>query len=326
MGTGFLSVSARAFADWPDIEALAPENPFATRAYAHALHLLGAEVAVVGQHRDGTLEAGCLARFRRGCVTTSLEIESLPRPAAPEAFWRDLFAYCRRERIAQLSAGTFASPPTSIPHHASETSRAARREFLLYLDRDSVLASGHKRNRNRALAAGIAVQETTSLAAGIVHAGLIRESLDRRVRRHEAVAASVNIQTIRALLEAGAARIYQAHLGGRALASVLVLLAARGAYYHSAGASPDGMKHGASHLLASEIAERLRAAGLVVFNLGGAPAGSGLARFKQGFGATPIELERATFFPGPRWRRYVSHWATVLPRPKLDSHAHWTLR
>jgi lipid II:glycine glycyltransferase (peptidoglycan interpeptide bridge formation enzyme) len=95
-----------------------------------------------------------------------------------------------------------------------------------------------------------------------------------------------------ALTGSGAGELFQVTAGGRILSSILVLLAARGGYYHSAGTRPEGMSCGASHFLVSEIAAALQAAGLTRFNLGGVSGtGTGLEQFKHGFGTTRVELQ-----------------------------------
>lgn len=95
--------------------------------------------------------------------------------------------------------------------------------------------------------------------------------------------------------------------------SVLVLLAAKGAYYHSAGTSPDGMACGASPWLVHEAALVLRERGLEVFNLGGAiQASAGLFRFKSEFATTPVPLESVTYSTrGKFWTTCQAAWRWV---------------
>jgi lipid II:glycine glycyltransferase (peptidoglycan interpeptide bridge formation enzyme) len=66
------------------------------------------------------------------------------------------------------------------------------------------------------------------------------------------------------------------------------------------------MRLGASQLLIFEVATRLAAEGLSVFNLGGAePTNEGLYRFKVGFGTSARELEAASYQVGSAVRRGV---------------------
>lgn len=107
----------------------------------------------------------------------------------------------------------------------------------------------------------------------------------------------------RALMENGAAELFQAVVETNVLSSVLVLLSSRTGYYQSAGSSHDGMNLGASHFLINGIAGVLKEEGRDTFNLGGAAEGSSLARFKLGFGPETVELPAATCYVGPIWKR-----------------------
>ena len=108
------------------------------------------------------------------------------------------------------------------------------------------------------------------------------------------------------LLECGSGELFQATLADEVLSSILIVRASAGAYYQSAGTSPEGMESGTSHFLINSVEERLREAGLRTFNLGGAPQGSTLARFKAGFGARAVPLIAVTLDVGPTWRRKLT--------------------
>jgi lipid II:glycine glycyltransferase (peptidoglycan interpeptide bridge formation enzyme) len=96
--------------------------------------------------------------------------------------------------------------------------------------------------------------------------------------------------------------LFQALVGDRLLSSILVLRAAKGGYYHSAGTTAEGMACGASHWLVQHIAQALQSEGLQQFNLGGADE-DGLVRFKVGFGSARVELEAADIqLAGPLMR------------------------
>jgi hypothetical protein len=88
------------------------------------------------------------------------------------------------------------------------------------------------------------------------------------------------------------------------LSSVLVLTAECGAYYQTAGTSPEGMACGASPFLIHEIARYLQERHMEVFNPGGAaPDNPGLFRFKGELGAEAVPLECAGYCTGSRlWR------------------------
>jgi hypothetical protein len=89
------------------------------------------------------------------------------------------------------------------------------------------------------------------------------------------------------------------------MSSILLLRSKRSAYYQSAGTSPEGMSVGASHFLIHNVCKKLKDGGVWVFNLGGAPEGSSLARFKSGFGAVEVSLEACSCYLGPAWLRKI---------------------
>ena len=121
--------------------------------------------------------------------------------------------------------------------------------------------------------------------------------MSRRGKRGEAVTDTAPLDALGALIDSGAGELFQAVHDGTVLSSVLVLMAKRGAYYHSAGNHPKGMALGASHFLIQEIASYLRERSFEVFNLGGSDqTNPGLSRFKAGFGASVVDLEEADFF------------------------------
>jgi lipid II:glycine glycyltransferase (peptidoglycan interpeptide bridge formation enzyme) len=175
-----------------------------------------------------------------------------------------------------------------------------RIEWILNLadNKPHQLASNHRRNINKARRHGIVLASTTDAAAADVHARLMAASMHRRSERGENVPTISEHDTRNelAFLASGAARIYQAVHEGRIVSSMLVLNAPAGAYYHSAGTTPEGMEIGASTFLVSEIIRDLTNQGRLIFNLGGATDESaGLQRFKSGFGAQPVPLSAGVY-------------------------------
>lgn len=190
-------------------------------------------------------------------------------------------------------------------------SRRPRCEYALDLvgaDLAGGLAANHRRNIDRARRAGLRMERVADPAACDEHARLIGVSMRRRQELGEIVAVDPDSRSWLAMGRAGAGELFQAVLDRRVLSSVFVLRAKTGAYYQSAGTSPEGMAAGASHFLVYEIARRLRAESLTVFNIGGADSlNPGLQRFKLGFGAAAVPLEAAEFWLGSAFRaRLVS--------------------
>jgi lipid II:glycine glycyltransferase (peptidoglycan interpeptide bridge formation enzyme) len=99
-----------------------------------------------------------------------------------------------------------------------------------------------------------------------------------------------------AFLATGAGILSQAVLKDQVLSSALVLLSKSGAYYQTAGTSPEGNELGASPFLVFETARNLRERGLEIFNLGGVSGvNPGLDGFKNGFGPDRRSLAAAEY-------------------------------
>jgi len=290
-----------------ELSALAPENPFATTEYFESRRQAGWAVLVVTQ-RDptGSVEHGCGAFLKTRGWFRKLEIPSLPAVSADDSFWDDLRELCRRLNVTKLELGTFASPlGVEIPDFGTCMHRT-RCEFVLDLTDDlfALLDRNHRRNVKRAREAGLVVKRTLSIEAVSAHRAMIDRSMDRRRALGEDVPSVGPSREFLALLQSGAGELYQVFRGETVLSSGIVLRAPNGAYGHSTGTSPEGMAVGASHFLVHGIASQLSADGVQTYNLGGADEGSGLARFKTGFGASPrAPLPSASCYVGPLWRR-----------------------
>jgi Acetyltransferase (GNAT) domain len=108
--------------------------------------------------------------------------------------------------------------------------------------------------------------------------------------------------------------VFAAWDGDVVLAAMLVGWGGRHAYYVAGGSTPSGYAAGAGVWLQWRIATALADTGRVSYNLGGAPVsgtdGTGLRRFKEGFGTRPVPCV------GARWQ---------LRRLHLGAHAalHW---
>jgi hypothetical protein len=174
------------------------------------------------------------------------------------------------------------------------------------------LARKHWYSIRRALQAGLTVRKAAGADACREHVQLRIASLERRSKRGELTPGDVEqgFPTALQLTEKGAGELFQAVVGREVLSSALVLMAAEGAYYDSAGTSSEGMKCGASHFLVYSIARALRERAVWTFNLGSAEPNTGLSLFKTRFGATPVPFQSATFHLGSVFRRKLT--AAVL--------------
>lgn len=312
----FQAVDAPTPALCHDVAALSATNPFYTLPYIEAKRALGVQPWILALRQQETLYTACTAFMQSGRLNRSLEIPSVPPLPEGKVFWEGVARLCRQQRVSYLTIGSFASPPTQIPALAGEYTRRARCEYVLALGERPVwegLSTHHKRNVKRARTAGVELQRTTEAQACAQHAALIASSMQRRQTRGEAVTDAVATTAIQAMLHTGAGELFQAVLHGEVLASMLVLFADKGAYYHSAGTSAEGMACGASHFLLYEIAAFLQQRTAQCFNLGGAePENPGLERFKLGFGAQGIPLEAVECFLGSTLRKKIGSAVQML--------------
>ncbi len=279
------------------LAARAPTNPFVTPSYVAARATLGERPWILGLQQEGRWAVACLAFLSPGWLARSAEVPSLPLLTSDNsAFWQGILSFARRHQVWELFLESFASPSLELPPLPGERARHARREYLIDLsngDPWQTLSSHHRRNVTRAKKEGLALRRTANAEACETHARLISASLSRRAARGEAVVTVAEYTDFhRALIGSGAAELFQAVRGNEVISSVLVLKAAQGAYYQSAGTLQDGMACGASHFLIHETCQVLKAENVHLFNLGGAgPHELGLQRFKAGFGARELRLE-----------------------------------
>lgn len=305
---------------YKEVAALDPMNPFYTPNYVDSRRRLGFQPWLLSMRQDDCLITACTAFSKSSRLTKTLEIPSLCVMPDGNTFWKGVLQFCKKSKISNLSVNTFASGSSYISFtiHSllGEIGRRARSEYVLPLSNSILwdkLSSNHRRNIKRGLKADLQVRCITTEQACEEHARLGRASMLRRNNRGESVTLDIQAERFLALIESGAGELYQATGDSEVLSSVLVLKAEKGAYYQSAGTSPEGMKIGASHFLIYNIAEALQKESMELFNLGGADESNpGLQRFKSGFGATEVKLEAAQFFLGSKFKKQILETARKL--------------
>lgn len=303
------------------LASLELSNPFATAAYFRSRSSDGWRGWIIGMKgADGHLVLGCSAFVKTRGWNRKLEIPSLPCIDASSAFWPGLIAFCRRHYITKLELDTFGTPTGIRIPYIGDCVHHTRCEYILDLtgDIDARIDRRHRSHIKKAARSGIEVIRTRAPEAVAAHRKMIGLSMSRRRDRGEDVPFVGKAEGFTMLLDSGAGELFQAVLGDEVLASGLVLMAPGGAYFHSRGASPHGMRIGASHYLLRHIMEVLKDEGLTTFNIGGAEEGSGLARFKKRFGAQRMELTSATCYVGPGW---VREFNRIAQRLRTDNHA-----
>jgi hypothetical protein len=304
---------------------LAPANPFCTKSYAEAMRALGQQGWLLGTERGGELIAGCYGFLSSGHLNRSLEISSLPDIPCDDAFWDGLMRFCSLHGITYLQLENSFLSGRHIPPLPGEVERRDIRQYVLDLGDpgwERKVARKHRQNIKRALETGATLRRTAGADACREHVRLMAMSMERLRKRGEAVSgAGVERQWSLCFqfTQKRAGELFQAVAGSEVLSSAVVLRAAEGAYYESAGTSPEGMKCGASHFLLYSIARVLREESVRTFNLGNAevpgdPGASnpGLELFKLRFGATPVSVESATFYLGSNLRRRLTAAAHSL--------------
>lgn len=282
------------------LQSASPANPFASISYAAARRALGETVVLFAADTPSGTSACAIGYVNGRPFSCNLEITSSPYCSNAADFWDGVRDFCRENRVADVTVDSYGSGSVTLPTWPAPTQIRDRTEWLLQLGATESLrfTSSHRRNINKARKFGVRTTCTTDPAAARVHSRLMAASMQRRALRGEDVPdiEDEDARYDRAFLASGAARIFQAEHDGRAVSSLLVLSAATGAYYLSAGTTPEGMEIGASTFLISQVAGVLATEGKTVFNLGGAgPESEGLKRFKSGFGAEPVPLRAATY-------------------------------
>ena len=76
------------------------DNPFCTDAYLSALQKQGDKCWIVGTHAGDVVEGLAVALLRRGRLSNTLEIPSLPEAAQDQTFWDGVYSLCRQLSVA----------------------------------------------------------------------------------------------------------------------------------------------------------------------------------------------------------------------------------
>ena len=160
-------------------------------------------------------------------------------------------------------------------------------------DADQRMARQHGKWRNRlrrAMGSGLRVEQQ-AFSADPNHWLFACEAQQAREKRYKSMP-SVFTQAWRSANGAGSTRLFVARQGRETVAAMLFLRHGRAATYHIGWAGPEGRQCAAHNLILHEAANWFAGRGCKWLDLGtldtvGAP---GLARFKLGSGAEPLQL------------------------------------
>jgi hypothetical protein len=278
---------------------LQPTIPYYTSQYKIAIQESGKKVYLIGVEADGKLLFGCLAEMHSGRISRELGIQSTPGDA-DHYFWDGMREFCKSQKITHLYLGTVGTAP-QIPQLGEILAEKGRSEYWVDLKVDNLkkLMKGEQRRiYNRGIEAGLEVRQVSSDEALETHRQLARFSLDRRRHRGESIPMYSRTAMMEALINSGVGRVYECILNDVVLGSVIITISKSGVHGYSAGYSAEGLKAGAGVFLNHTTFNILKDEGKVLFNLGDAPPGSGLAHFKKSVGGVPMPSRSIKFYTG----------------------------
>ncbi|HJT51072.1 MAG TPA: peptidoglycan bridge formation glycyltransferase FemA/FemB family protein, partial [Nitrosospira sp.] len=190
-----------------EIAAQNPANPFYTPEYFAFWHTSGFTPWILS-NGDTETKVYCPAFLKKGRLRCSLEIPSIPAIPADEPFWGGLIDFCRQRGVTDLSVNSFCSKGGVIPALPWEKIRKLRWEYVLHLKHPEFLkqmSKGHAYRVKRARKAGVEIRRGRDREAVEAHARLISASMERRQKRGENVTTEVPVDTLRRLIDSGAA-------------------------------------------------------------------------------------------------------------------------
>ena len=285
-----------------------PENLFITPEFMRAMELRGFKPCLLGLwDQDEPVEV-CLGAFKKGRLSSELDIRLLPDVSADSPFWTGLGAECRRLGVWDLTVYAVTARPGAVVPLGPLAFTESGEEYHVPLGTEPVpqpTSTNLRRNVAKARKAGLVIRRTRDPSVIETHIDLMDLSMDRRKERGEEVSGRVQHRYYEAMLKAGAGEFFQAlDPAGTTLSSVFFIRSKGAAYYQSAGTSPEGMALGASPFLIWSTAEQLRQEGLTKFCLGGSTLdNTGLVRFKLGFGSQAVPFVSMGFNMAPALKR-----------------------
>ena len=303
------------------VSNVTPLTPFNTGSYAAARRIIGYKPCTLVLEADSEVTEGCLGFFKKGILSSSLELMTSPKLSEPDIFWIGVLDFCRKERVCDLFIESFASETADIPWLPGEVSRRVRYEFILDLTSPELfqnISQDHKRDISCAQKSGLIVKKARELSAAKLHLGLVRASMAQQAVRSEGAGALNEKRFFEALLTSGSGEIFQVYHKDKVVSSIMLVKSKYYAYYQSGGTSEDGIQYGASVFCICEVATILKSEGIQLFNLGEADVNEeDLHRFKTGFGARPVKLEAVSISVGSPIKRKIRKVAKLTIRDPI---------
>ncbi|UCE85194.1 MAG: GNAT family N-acetyltransferase [Deltaproteobacteria bacterium] len=289
---------------WQELEHRGPAPSFLARTPTPALSVARPhECWIFSVSPRGDVAVGFLTRGR---LARSLQVVLVPEGSEPDALCAGLRRFAKAQRLSRVTIEGVGASRAPIPRLEQESGRRLQTTWSIDLaacDLDAALSKNHRRNVRKAVRSGVRCVETTDASAIRDHLRLCGASLSRRSSRGEAVESRADAALFRGYLRSHLATFFQARVAERVLSSDLVVRIGEAAWYTSGGSDPQGMNLGTSQFLMFELARHLQRAGCATLNLGFSED-PGLDRFKAGFGAQPVPVERVTCEWGSGWTRW----------------------
>ena len=298
-----------------------PENLFITPAFMHGQKRLGFTPCLLGLWEGDEPLHVCLGTYKKGRLSSSIDIRLTPDVPPDSPFWQGLAATCKRMGVWDLTVYAVTSRPDPVPVLGPVTFKETGDEYHLPLGATPLPLPPNtnlRRNLSKAQKNKLVLYRTTSPSVIEGHIALMDCSNTRRRERGEEVSGRARSFYYEAMLEAGAGEFFQAHSPeGVALSSIFMFRSKGAVYYQSAGTSPEGMSLGASPFLIWTAAETLRQEGLTKFCLGGSTLdNAGLVRFKSGFGSEAVPFVSMGFSMAPPLKRKLRTLLRMLKNPR----------
>ncbi len=251
-------------------------------------------------------EGVAAAILRRGRFLRNLHLLATPHLVGGAPELERIQDFARDRGVANVAIEWFGE--AGPEHVAGETWRQSRPVYVLDLSGpagEDDLSRHHRRLVRKAQKSGVTRIDQDPRKAALDHVRLCSASLSRRAQRGETVDVQDPLRGLGRFLATGRAFLLQAGLDGTVLSSNLVVILEDAAFYLSGGTDPRGMQLGVAHYLMNELIDAVRGLGCTSCNLGYTD-GEGLARFKEGFGATPLPATSIGMRWDPPTRQLVS--------------------
>ena len=301
---------------WADLRSTLSFGPHLSDgwiAYRDSLGMVPLYLLITSSENE-PIALGVVYRVRprfRPWLAAKYILDRAPWPlvesATPDQVAQEVVHALRSKKCKELEWHSFEGPCPAADLQKLGMKTSHRYEFVLNLEssEDELLAnakSSHRRKLRKAERDGISVTIAKGDDALPTLHSLQAHTQERRAERGEKMAIPQSLQIQRMnehLLKTESALVFQGHLEGTVVSSILIGLGNDQAYYILGGTNQVGLQKNAASLVMWQAIREVRRRGLRWFNLGGVPRAAadgdaiehGLYRFKAGWGAVRWDCE-----------------------------------